>query len=232
MPIVNNTDFGAKRPDLIKIKGPNLLLTEGWEDRKFLIELVRYLDKAPNTEVIKAGIGKELKETLEIIRDRTDSFRNPKIKSVGIIRDAEENEAGANQGSCGALYSVGLSASQNKLIPVSGKPKPGILILPGKGLDGCLETVCLESIQENPRIECINKFTDCVERKWEGDDERRKLLAARLAKMRTHAFLATYYEKPDVGFGDSFNKRDIWDLDHPAFDGIKAFLKNLCETTE
>ncbi len=212
-----------------EITEPHLLLVEGINDAILFERLARYYE-LDRVQIINAegkdNFGKELK----LVKLRSNRFRVPVVKSIGIARDADEDASAAHQSVCRALHSVGLSVNREKLEPVEGAPRVIILILPGNGKLGALETVCLDSVKGEPMMSCVNEFSECVEKEWVKQLKARESVPsfAKLHKMKAHAFLASNYDDPELRLGEAAQK-GVWPLGHHAFEGIKAFLTQLCK---
>jgi hypothetical protein len=95
-----------------------------------------------------------------------------------------------------------------------------VFIMPGQERPGALEDLCMEAVDEDPRIECVGRLFECLdERRIAGPPEHR------WGKARAHAFLATQ-EHPDVHVGLGAEK-GYWPFDAPAFGPLKDFLRRL-----
>ncbi len=92
------------------------------------------------------------------------------------------------------------------------------LVLPDDCNQGMLETLLWESVADKPEAGCIEEYLDCAER-CSGESIQRR------DKARAHAFLATR-PLPHVSVGVAAQK-GYWDFDHPAFAGVRAFLKQV-----
>ena len=214
----------------MSVKQPYVLLVEGINDAIIFHELVKYL-QLDHVQIVESKGKDNVSNTLAKIAKNTMDFRQQRVMSVGVVGDADEDEDMARSDICVALHSVGLSSDPDELRLVPGKPNASILILPGNKERGALEPVCLDSVQDDPLMPCVEKFSNCVGKEWreqlkkkEGESDP---LVARLDKMRVHAFLATRYDNPEFRLGEAA-EADIWPFEHEAFMGIKAFLTQLC----
>ena len=85
-----------------------------------------------------------------------------------------------------------------------------------------LEDLCMESVQDDSVMPCLEAYLDCVFKKAQ-DPPKNK------SKARVHAFLASR-KKSDLRLGEAaLNSEWKWPLDHPAFDELKNFFRKLAE---
>lgn len=141
-----------------------------------------------------------------------------RVRSIGIVRDAEKSSEGAFASVQGALKRVGLPVPRAPGQRVGDDPAVAAMILPGGNRTGMLETLLNDTLLGDDMQACIDDFIRCVEEHC-GEPIRRP------HKARTHAYLAT---KPDphlsVGFAA---KRGYWDLEHKALEPLRAFLREI-----
>ena len=138
------------------------------------------------------------------------------VRSVGLVRDAEESEARALQSVQSSLKKVGLPApAQAGVNTASDHPKVGIMILPGNGQPGMLETLVNRTFSGAPIENCINGSLDCAVK------SAAKQLRSQ-DKARSFAFLAV---SPDAHHSIGVAaKQDVVDLEHEAFSEARDFL--------
>ena len=140
------------------------------------------------------------------------------VQSVGIVRDAERSEPAAFQSVQSSLRNAGLPVPSRIGAPSAGVPAVTVLILPGGGRPGMLETILCDTLLEQEVNRCIDVFFECVEALPD-------IAISNSHKARAYAYLAT---KPDshhsVGVAA---KAGAWDLSHPVFDDVREFLVSL-----
>lgn len=139
------------------------------------------------------------------------------VRSIGVVRDAEQSADAAFQSVRDALEHVSLVAPQRPGESTSENPSVRVLILPGDGQPGMLETLLCRTFTRNPLNRCIDDFLQCAE-----ESGRR---VQRRDKARAHAWLATQ-PLPHVSVGVAALK-GYWDLDHQALDAARQFLTAL-----
>ena len=165
-----------------------------------------------------------LREFLETLAGTTDFG---KVKRIGIVRDADESAARAFQSVLTSLRNVNdVFGSSGAAFPVpdrpgklaGGRPSVNVLILPGDGGGGMLETLLCRTFAGAGVDRCIDAFFRCAEQA-----ARRPI--PRPDKARAHAYLATTRD-PHHSVGVAAKAR-CWDLDHGAFDGVRNFLRSM-----
>ena len=140
------------------------------------------------------------------------------VVSLGIVRDAETNAAAAFQSVCGALRGANLPVPDQAMVPVGDRPQVSVLILPDGKTPGMLETICLQSVQDDAVMECIEHYFECVEQRTDSPPKN-------MPKARVQAFLASRL-RSGLLLGEAAHK-GYWPWDSPAFDHVRQFLQGL-----
>ena len=198
------------------------LLVEGNDERNFFEAFAKHL-QLPNIQ-IRTFDGKDrLREFLETLAGVT-AFQT--VKRVGIIRDADESADAAFQSIQTSLRNANIAVrSSGAEFPVPNRPEQlvgerpalSVMILPGDGQAGMLETLLCKTFAGDDVDRCIDRFFQCAEKSG--------IRLRRPDKARARAYLAT---TPDPHFSVGVAaKRDRWDMEHDAFDGIRGFLRSL-----
>ena len=190
------------------------LFVEGKDEKNFFEIYIEHLS-LENVIRVEDFEGKDkLTEFLRLFKLRPD-FEN--TTSIGIVRDADDNPKGA-------FASVQSSLDNNRLPrpgrigeQAAGPPSVAVAILPGGEKPGMLETLLWESVGDPAIRRCVEDFLQCSEQAGQPIARRDKALA--------HAFLATRPD-PHVSVGVAARKH-YWDFDHPAFDGLREFLRTV-----
>ena len=194
---------------------PKQLLVEGNDQRNFFEAFAAHLGFTDGLQIIDFGGVGDLRGVLAAFVKMPD-FRS--VASVGIVRDAEGSESDAFRSVQSSLENANLAVPAAIVEPVGEDPRVAVLVLPGDGNPGKLETVLCRSFAGDDTDRCIDEFFRCVE----------DLPGASIAdpdKARAFAYLATT-GSPHHSVGVAA-KAGVWDLDHPAFDGIRNFLNGL-----
>ena len=204
------------------IRGEVQLLVEGNDERNFFEAFADHLALG-NVQIQVFGGKDQLREFLETLAGAT-AFR--KVRSIGIVRDADESADGAFQSVQTSLRNANDAIRSSGVeFPVpdrpgqraGGRPALSVLILPGDGDAGMLETLLCRTFAGGDMDRCIDQFFQCAEET--GTRIRRP------DKARARAYLATTPD-PHLSVGVAA-KRDRWDMNHRAFDGVRSFLKSL-----
>ena len=207
------------------------LLLEGNDERNFFEAFTEHLH-LPRFQIQVLDGKDRLREFLVTLAEATVSR---KVRSIGIVRDADESARKAFQSVQTALRNANDAIQSSDVkFPVPDRPEQlagerpalSVLILPGDGQQGMLETLLCRTFAGSGMDRCIDEFFRCAE---ESPDPHVSVgVAAKrghIDKARARAYLAT---KPDprlsVGVAA---KRGYWDLDDRAFDGVRSFLTSL-----
>jgi len=164
------------------ITKPKLLLVEGKDEFYLFTELIQILNLDQNLDVREVG-GKD--QFFRKLHKMQDSSGKEIIKSIGIVRDADNNPDATFQSVCNVLGKVGLPIPTAPLKPKAGYPQVTVMIIPDEHSKGMLETVCLESVRDDPAMICVEEFFDCLKTK------RDSLSVNDNPKAQVRAFLAS-----------------------------------------
>jgi hypothetical protein len=201
------------------VEQTHLLLVEGIDDAIFFEALLKQLN-LNDVEIWPIGIGRAFKERLGLLTKLSGFER---VKSIGIIRDADNDPAAAFTSISQALKENGLSAPASYGYRSTETPITCIMIMPdGLNGQGMLESLCLRAIKDNPAMSCINKYFDCLHKL---DIFQRKVDED---KAKVHAYLSSR-ENPDKRLGESA-LAGYWPFDNEVFDGVKWFLFEIGNT--
>lgn len=204
-----------KTTESSSIEQSHLLLVEGMDDANFFAALLKDLN-LEDIEIWPIGIGRSFKKNLKILGKLSGFAR---IKSIGVIRDADDNPSAAFESVRNALNDNGLSAPNSYGSRSTGTPITSILILPdGMSSEGMLESLCLSAIKDDPVMSCIEGYFDCIS--GCGIDQREVVKD----KAKVHVYLASQNE-PDKRLGESA-QANYWksQFDNDVFDNVKRFL--------
>ena len=191
------------------------LLVEGNDQRNFFEALAKHL-KLPDIQIRNFGGVRELRGFLAAF---VNVARFSNVRQIGIVRDAETSAASAFASVQSALGNAGLPVPTQPAKLAVGEPGVSVLILPDNKDSGMLETLLCATFSDTPEDRCIDEIFACVgTAPLDG--------AKGLEKSRCRIWLAI---KPDphlssVGVAA---KRGCWDLNHPALEGARTFLRTL-----
>ncbi len=151
---------GLVGPERNEIKQSRLLVVEGDDGRVFLEAMLGHLALPHSIQVMSFGGNQELAKYL---RTLTLSPRFATVESVGIVRDAETNPAGAFQSARAAISGAGLQSPPSAGARSSGPPAVSVFILPDAATPGMLETLCLRSVAGHPALPCVDALFSCLD---------------------------------------------------------------------
>ena len=198
-----------------RIQQPKQLLVDGNDPLNFFKELMKHL----NCQDIQIQDYGGVDELPRFLRGFTGATGYSSVTSIGIVRDAEENgEAAAWSSVQSALQHANMPVPQHIGQRSAADPHVTVLILPGDGNPGMLETVLNQTFADDPVNACINDFFECVERL----PEKRIHIPD---KARARAYMWTR-ERPHVSVGVAAQV-GYWDFDHEAFAPLRSFLTAL-----
>jgi hypothetical protein len=196
-------------------KKPTVLIVEGNEDKFFFEALLKHLQI---TSIQVEGIGGKTQIGTNLLEFRDQAGFDTVVKTLAVVRDADDNPQGAFQSVCSALKKANLPVPTKRSQFAEGSPKTGILILPSMMTTGSLEDVCLAAIENNPILQsCVTDYFVCVQKNG-------LPLPREMSKARIQVFLAAI--EPDQRLGESA-KSGHWDWSHPAFAPLIAFLRQI-----
>lgn len=202
----------------LSIERPHLLLVEGRDETGFFGAYIKYLNLS-NIQIIETG-KTEFKRRIKIL-PALPNF--DQVRSIGIVRDADDNAKSAFDSICSSLKLARLPIPEQVLVSTPGSPHITILIMPpdGEGTGRMLEDVCFASVTQDKAIECVNQYIACLHKV--GISHRTEVIA----KARIHAFLTSRYD-PDKRLGEAA-QAGYWNFDAPVFDKVKIFLRQVGE---
>ena len=201
-----------KKP--IVLEKEKLLLVEGTHEEKFFQRVFKK-ENINNVQILNIVGKTRFREQLEIL-PKMDGFFN--IKSIGLVRDADENFEGAFTSLVNALKNAGISHPQKAMEFTDSNPRVGIFITPDNQNSGSLEDLCLNSVQSDPVLSCANDYLECLKKIKNAEHPHK-------AKALVQVYLAKE-DDGDIHMG-SASERGVWDLENSSFLPIINFVKML-----
>ena len=198
-----------------RIERAKLLLGEGEEEVRFFDSLLKHVGATDIQVVQTGGKGERMHRFLKML-PTLPGFQL--LSSLGVTRDADEDVGGAFQSVCDGLRNAGFDVPPAAGISTHGKIRVSAFILPDCASPGMLETLCMSSVADDKAIICVEQYFECVRR--EANRTPRNMW-----KARTHAWLSSQVV-PDKRLGEAADN-GYWPFDHPAFDALRAFLRQL-----
>lgn len=204
--------------DKIEIREPKLLLVEGNDDEGFFQKIIEEIN-INNIQIIPMK-GKDNFRTEDLNGIiNMPNFMNI-VKSLGIIRDANDDASAAFSGICTVLKNLSLPVPSQPMEIINGNLKIGVLIIPPNTPKGELEDLCLSLIKGCAEMECIDNYFKCLKQKLASRE-----FPENLSKAKIKAFLASRRKSvPHLG---TAAKSGYFPLEHNILREIKVFLKSL-----
>ncbi len=200
----------------VQVDKRKLVVVEGKDDERFFNALLRQIGL---TDVQCIGLGgKDEMGKTERWKSLMLTPGFAQVEALAVVRDADDNPQGAFQSITDTLRNVGLPPPSAPFRTEQGTPKICVIILPDVGSKGELEDLCLQALSNEPVMECVEQFWECVQ-------QREKHPARKVSKAKLHAYLSSRRE-PGKRLGEAAEAGDI-PLDSQAFDGVKQALRDL-----
>ena len=191
------------------------LLVEGNDYRNFFEKFVQHLGLSNPPQIQDFGGVDELRGFLKAFV-KMPNFNT--VRSIGIARDAEEGEDAANQSVRSSLDNAKLPMPIEAGLLGTDGLTVRVLILPGGGEPGMLETLLCRTFVDKEVNRCIDEFFECA-------NALPNVSISKPDKARAHAYLTTT-QRPERSIGAAA-QAGVWHLDHAAFDDVRAFLSSL-----
>lgn len=201
----------------VQIEKERLLLVEGKDEVEFFKSFFKHLN-INNIQVIDMLGKTNFRDNIKLL---SISPNIEIVKIIGAVRDADDSAQAAFNSLKDSFVKVNWNPADKPYIFSSKTPSIGIFIMPGANQDnGMLEDLCLESINDCPRLKCVDDYIKCVESL--GKEQLNKL-----SKRKILTYLASQKKfVRDLGLAA---QKHIWDFDAQAFDELKAFLHRLAQ---
>ncbi|MGB4705172.1 MAG: DUF3226 domain-containing protein [Candidatus Saccharicenans sp.] len=199
---------------------PYLLVVEGKDDADFFEAFLKALSREIQEIKDKFDIfyiegKKKLPKALEAIK-QTPGFN--KVDALIIIEDSNSSPDSTLQSIKDSLKKAGLPIPRKATEPSGKKPKVMILLLPDTNKQGMLEDLCLESVKNDPAVNCMENYFNCLKSKG-------IKIKVSFSKAKCLAFLASRPKVPkNIGIAAH---QGVWPFDSPAFDKIKDAIRKI-----
>ena len=199
------------------IESPKQVVVEGVDDVRVMEALCKHLGIS-DVQFAPCDGYNSLRQFLRTFSSDPD-FRQ--VRSLAVLVDADENPLGRRQGVADALASAGLPRPRQPLEPVSGSGLTvAYLVVPHDAPGTMMEDVCLNSVADDPVMECVEQYFACV--------DQADTVGPRdvwMSKARVHAFLASR-DRPDLRLGEAADN-GIWNFESDAFRPLVDLLRAL-----
>ena len=201
----------------VAIEQSNLLVVEGKSDQRFFRALIGHWG-VRGIQIMPIGGKEKLRRNLKALVKAPGFVQ---VTFLGVIRDADKDPHAAFQSVCDALQAAGLPVPERPLVPVGEKLRVAVLVLPKEDSPGMLEDLCLRAVAEDPAIDCVEQYFECLKQK--GLD-----LPKNISKAKVQVFLASR-EKAGLRLGEAA-EAGYWPWDNGAFQQVKEFMRLFLES--
>ena len=201
----------------LRISTDRLLLVEGKDEVNLFDALMkRCFDEYPGVQVIVAGGRDRFPRNMQAIR--LAAMSRATLRSIAVVRDADDDARGAFQSVCAHLRNAGYVPPSNHAGFSDATPSIGVFIVPDGLGRGAMETLCRRSVEGTNAALCVDEYLRCL--------ERHDAMGSRNAdKSFAHAYLAAM-EDPVARVGEGA-RQGVWSLESPAFATLARFLRSL-----
>ncbi len=202
------------------IDTPKAIIAEGVDAHRFLIwacQAYGVLDIC----VYDFGGVTDLRSYLKLFRE-TPGF--DQLDALVVARDAEKNGARAFDSVVNSLRATGFAAPDGPFRFARGAPRTAVMVFPGflqgarrqaKLAGGMLEDLCLATVADDPLMNCVGDYVDCICKTGEPPGNEKKT--------RLHAFLAGKAGYAGLKLGQAA-QAGAWDWQHPALKPFKDVI--------
>ena len=199
--------------DDLHIERPKQVLVEGNDEVRLFGKLAKHLEIS-DLQINQYGGRSNLRSFLKAFQ-LLDGFGN--INSLAVVADANSDRNSAEQRIRDALSAADLPSPSEPLnVLTQDNMRVCYLVVPHGAKSGMIEDVCLDSVNFDPAIDCVDRYFECLRQ------ANRVPKEVRMAKARLHAFLASR-EEPHLRLGEAADK-GIWDFGGDAFRPLKDLL--------
>lgn len=202
----------------LEILSDRLLLVEGKDEANLFNALMikQRIGAEAGVRIIDAGGVDKFPGNLSAIR--TAARARPPIRSIGVVRDADHDAAGAFGSVCAHLRNTGYAPPAAHGEFSGAVPSIGVFIVPDGAEPGAMETLCRRSVEGTDGAKCVDAYLECLERDG-------ALSSNRPDKSFAHAWLAAA-RNPVARVGEGA-RSGVWDFGSPAFAPLSRFLRDL-----
>lgn len=202
----------------LEIQANRLLLVEGKDEVNLLGRLIKdcLKDDGQGIQILDVGSKDNFRPNLMAIKIAAQSETT--LRSIGIIRDADDNPKGSFDSVCGSLRSAGYEPPAAHAEFSNATPSIGVFIVPDGSQPGAIETLCRRSVEDEDAAKCADEYMECLK-------THDALQSKNADKTFAHAYLAAM-EDPVARVGEGA-QQGVWDFQSPAFDALSQFVRDL-----
>lgn len=202
----------------LKIQADRLLLVEGKDEENLLGRLIEDCLNDDGQDIQIVAVGSKSKFRSSLMAIKIDAQSRPTLRSIGIIRDADDNPKGSFDSICNSLRRVGYEPPSNHAEFSDATPSIGVFIVPDGSQPGAIETLCRHSLEGEEAAKCADEYMECLK-------THNALQSKNEDKTFAHAYLAAM-EDPVARVGEGA-LQGVWDFQSPAFGALSQFVRDL-----
>ncbi|MGB7339390.1 MAG: DUF3226 domain-containing protein [Phototrophicaceae bacterium] len=232
----------------IKSGKTRLLLVEGKAEKEFFIQLGNHLQFPDDVSLqIIVYEGKDnLRQFVGYIQQESYFLS---VTHIGIVRDADFDKRAFEDIQNALDHANTLNPDRPQFpeitethIVFGNKPKVSVFIMPNANDDGMLESLLIEALANDKIMACVDEYFICLEKNnitpkpepLPKAQMRVYMTALYQGKMRAYiegknVDVETVGSDKDKSYLSDIYKMTWWDWNHPVFDEIKIFIKQLVE---
>ena len=200
-----------------RIRSDRLLLVEGRDEVNLFDALMKHcLDAESKVQVIDAGGKDRFPRNLKALY--TAAQARPSLRSIGVVRDADDDAAGAFRSVCDHIRNVGYEPPAVHGEFSDAAPSIGVFIVPNGVEPGAIETLCRRSKESDEVAKCVDEYLNCL-------DGNEAMQSTNEDKSFAHAYLAAMGD-PVARVGEGA-KQGVWDFESAAFGELTEFVREL-----
>ncbi len=199
------------------ITAKKLILAEGRDAELFLVWAARHFRPEQDFQVMDFGGIRELTRFLLLL---VNDECYDDVETIVVARDAETNADAAIDSIRNSMKKANMPVPQ-KPFEYTGNDtlKTAFMIFSdSKHESGTLEDLCLLTVQDDPIMECVADYLECV--KVEGE------ALSHVHKKKLHCFLAGKKDYAGLPIG-LVSRQGAWCFDHPALKPFKAIIQGM-----
>lgn len=206
----------------LKISADYLLLVEGKDEVNLFDALIRHClgnEQREKIQIIEAGGYNKFPKNLQAIE--TISRTRPTLRSIGVVRDADDDAPSAFASVVQSVANVGYKPPLHHGEYSDSEPAIGVFIVPDGERAGAIETLCRRSQAGDAISGCVSIYMKCLA-------EHEVMHSTNEDKSFAHAYLAAMND-PVARVGEGA-LQGVWDFDSEAFSKLSEFLWNLVQS--
>ena len=195
-----------------------LLLVEGKDEVNLFGALIKTClqDDGQLIQILEVGGERKFRPSLMAVKVAAQS--GPSLRSIGIVRDADENPNGSFTSVCNSLRNVGYEPPAAHAEFSNDTPSIGVFIVPDGSQRGAVETLCRRSVAGEDAAQCADEYLACLK-------TRNALRSENADKTFAHAYLAAT-KNPVARVGEGA-RQGVWTFQSSAFAPLVQFVRTL-----